>query len=65
MGDLLHSISADVSEAAPQLLEDLLPQIKHAKEAVRCCLHRGWGRGAGRVCMQGKLQDAACHAFLE
>ena len=38
MGDLLHSISADVSKAAPQLLEDLLPQIKHAKEAVRYVL---------------------------
>ena len=36
VGDLVHSISADISEASPQLLEDLLPQIKHAKETVRC-----------------------------
>ena len=43
VGDLVAGISTDVSEASPQLLEDLLPQIKHAKEAVRSelsCLAR-------------------------
>ena len=32
---LLAACRADLSADAPKLLEDLLPQIKHAKETVR------------------------------
>ena len=55
VGDLVHSISADISEASPQLLEDLLPQIKHAKETVRYILQHPLQRAntrAAPVCQE-------------